>query len=390
MAGVLPRLCLHAGRTACAIAMLMATHAAAQTRLSQSGDSKLAPEAILERSDGVIRGLQSLGPWAKQAELIQSMSRNVFDEYSWDAEEDHFAEQLVDRVVQIPPWQVMDRFHLAMDIIAERYELDEKQKARIGQRALWRSAHFAVNHAPAMLQLAEQILGARLEGRPFTQEEVARWSQLMEPLLREGQTEFARFCRDVEPLLEERQRELLARDHAADDRRTEQILAKLNDWKRGQWRPEDWGLQDDPLHRGWSPQIQSEVDSMPNERGRPRIDETQCAPTNEDAWGLYVRRFIRVYRLDQEQQNLAWAVLHDVRSRAAAHRAAAEQERGGLSHNARLDRLYENLFVELKDRLSRILTPRQIKLAQSLNVQRAVPDARPAAPGSSGSSDAHR
>jgi hypothetical protein len=345
-------------------------------------DPKTAPPAqktLVERSRKLIADLQRLGPWSEEAKLIRQINRNLFEEYGLNSEEDRFAEKLVSEVARIPPWDFMGRFELAFGMVTERYDLDPEQAAQIKAKVMWRTLRFAGKHALTMFEVSEEFLAARLEGRPFTAAEVARWSQAVEPLLLDSNGQFEALCREIEPLLHQDQRELLARDREAENRRRRLLMAKLGDWQQGKWRPEDWGLHDDPLHKEYfeGREVGAGIDPAradPSGKQPPRYD-----PADLDAWARYVNDFIRFYRLDEEQKTAARAILRDVRTQAEVHRAALLREAGRSKSSEHWVRTHTRLFEQLKRRLEQIPTDKQARAVRASTQPSVPPGATPPA-----------
>ena len=325
------------------------------------GEGTIAPD-FFERSRRLMEDAQRLGPWSEQARLINQANRHTFEQYGWNTEPDHFALRMITDVAEIPPWDFMGRFQRASTLIEKRYKLRPEQSAQVKQKVLLRSFKYMGRHAPTMFNMAEEFLAARLEGRAFSPEEVARWSNMAEPMLWDAQDELAKLRDDVEPLLDASQRELLARDLAADTRRAMRLMEKMEDWKRGKWRPEDWGLQEDPLHQASLGEPRAPGTTQPYVEESPS-QASAYEPTDLDAWGRYVNDFINRYELDPEQITAARAILQDVRTQAGVHRSALESESIDSHLPRRLARIYENLFEELKRRIGQIPTEKQRQTA---------------------------
>ena len=331
---------------------------AAQEPPGEEKQERKPARTLLERNRKLIRDLRSLGPWPEQAKLIRQANRNVFERYGWVSEEDRFAEKLAADVAQIPPWDFMGRFDAAFGAVAKRYQLDTEQTAQIKPRVIWRTMRLMGRHIPTLFDLSEEFLAARLERRPFTTEEVARWSQMSEPLMLDALEEFEGLYREVTPLLRPGQRELLDKDRAADLRRAKMMMERLGDWQQGKWEPQDWGLQDDPYHGG-RPDRGTTAPALEAADLQPVADVPQYDPGDEDAWQRYVRDFIRRYRLDAEQGTAARAILGDVRMRAGVYRSAMLGEVGGSGSAEGMARINVRLFEELKRRLDQIPTEKQ-------------------------------
>jgi hypothetical protein len=109
-----------------------------------------------------------------------------------------------------------------------------------------------------------------------------------------------------------------------------------------------------------------------------------------DAWGRYVEDFIVRFKLDSKQAQQSRLILGELRKRADEYRLAhkpdyeaSERIKEGPARNeevARLDKPIQGMFLELKDRLDRIPTEVQRKLADAAAASRSAttPASRPA------------
>jgi hypothetical protein len=143
----------------------------------------------------------------------------------------------------------------------------------------------------------------------------------------------AEFARSLRP----EQRKRFDRDVAATRRRVDQRMAMMRQWQKGTWRPQDWGLGNDPIHA-----------AVIQDAAEPRNRKTAPAPApaqgDPDEWTAYVTNFIVRYGLDDNQQVTAHSILDELRHRA----------RGKSDHEARAA-----LFEELKRRLDALPTRAQ-------------------------------
>jgi hypothetical protein len=344
-------------------AVLMAEREArSQERLEAQETTEEKPLSMLERSQRLVANIQKLGPWEEQAGLIQQAGDNLFQTYGWDSEADEFAQNMLRDITSIPPWDFSARFELVTQMISDRYDFTPEQLAQVQQKVMMQMFQFFGRHSSKIFQLSEEMISARAEGRPFSPEEVARWSRLAEPMMQEGLDVYERMCREVEPLLNERQREIMNRDRAGELRRARSMMARMEDWKQGRWKPEDWGLQDDPLHAGGKlpPGMQARYEARAEVSADPEFD-----PTDESAWARYVRWFITRYGLDTEQVTAAEAILQDVRTQARVFRSAGEAEASSSTSDDRMGRVLTQLFEQLKRRLNLIATLKQRQAVES-------------------------
>ena len=314
------------------------------------------PLSLLERSQRLVANIQKLGPWEEQAELIQRAGDNLFQTYGWDSEADGFAQNMLRDITSIPPWDFTARFERVTQMISDRYDFTPEQLAQVQQKVMMQMFQFFGRHSSKIFQLSEEMISARAQGRPFSPEEVARWARLAEPMMQDGLDVYERTCREVEPLLNERQREIMTRDRAGELRRARSILARMEDWKQGRWKPEDWGLKDDPLHTGGRlpPGMRARYEAREGVSADPEFD-----PTDESAWARYVKWFIARHSLDAEQITAAEAILQDVRTQARVFRSAGEAEANFSASDDRMGRVLTQLFEQLKRRLDLIPTFKQ-------------------------------
>ncbi len=148
------------------------------------------PLSLLERSQRLVANIQKLGPWEEQAELIQRAGDNLFQTYGWDSEADGFAQNMLRDISSIPPWDFSGRFELATQMISDRYDFTPEQLAQVQQKVMMQMFQFFGRHSSKIFQLSEEMISARAQGRPFSPEEVARWSRLAEPMMQESARTF--------------------------------------------------------------------------------------------------------------------------------------------------------------------------------------------------------
>lgn len=324
--------------------------------------------------------VKELGPWQTQARVIGDMVDSVFTRNGWTSESDVFARGLILQTASLPPWDVRGRIDTFTRILSARYRLTPEQQDALRQR-VWRDIITLTTRSfPAVLPTLGEMLETRAAGRPFTSQQVAGWVRTIRPLVNRNMSYMYESLDGFRATLTPSQQELLDRDVAAADRRAKTMFAQMNRWARGGWKPQDWGLDRDPIHAGGerSPSARRAPAVSPAQARRPRGDAGQRAPlaSDHDQWEQYVQQFISRYELDPAQQSSAWSIYEDLKSRADQWRASHADELAELqaqanegsdpqAREAARDRLDQSkqpladMFAELKDRLANLLTSEQ-------------------------------
>ena len=169
-------------------------------------------------------------------------------------------------------------------------------------------------------------------------------------------------------MLEPSKKRTLERDLQSFEKRrrfTNQMTAR---WSKGDWRPEDWGLQDDPAYAKVRAHSGGAI-----ERG---IGQSPSAPTGSGSnvvsrwvehdpgtWFAYVLEMKKRYDLDAGQMNTAQSIHSELVDRANRHIEARAEELDGVPVRQRAEHeAYEpirQLFYELQDRLEAVPTTTQ-------------------------------
>lgn len=368
---------------------------------------------LQERALELIRATQQLGNWEDQHySMVDAMDR-IYERNGWNSESDLFSLEMAREVGAIPPWEPQARMDKLMEMVGDRYLLDENQISTMQERFFQINVDLFSRHSDRIMEYAMDAIQTRAAGEPFSPDQIARWVELAEPVLqdvRDGfQSEARRFMEQLDP----EQQELLARDLQAADRRMGDMQRMSQKWKRGEWQPSDWGMEEDPIQmqyqwaeRGGSGQAaagRSAGGGSEATRGRQASDEPGAAneargsetvprasvTEPDDEWARYVREFIRVYQLNGEQQQRAWLIYRDAKERdevfqrrfarqleAARARGAADSEPVQAAvreqtekHKQERDRL----FNQMKRRLERLPTRAQRRNAETAFAAPVVP-----------------
>lgn len=326
--------------------------------------------------------LKELGPWQTHYRTVTHMVDQMFTRNGWNSEPDLFVRSLVTRVSAMPPWDVRGRIDTVVGQLSTRYQLSPDQRAELGKR-VWRDTITMTTRSfPAVLPTLKDMLETRTSGEPFTAEQVSQWMRTIRPIMKRNLTYVQGSISEFRESLTPAQCAILDRDLVAADRRITTWFTHMRVWERGQWTPEDWGLQGDAIHR--------RAANRPQLAGRkPRAQRQRTAPPAEivspsgrrmtrdqDPWAQHVQRFITRYKLDEGQQTSAWSIYEELRSRADQWLASHADElakiealaRDGVDAESRraaekrLDEqteVVQQMFEELKSRLDDLLTSDQ-------------------------------
>jgi hypothetical protein len=359
------------------------------TLLAQGSDDEQIPPDMAEHAKPTqtwkqavdfTQRVKELGPWQDQMPLINQMVDSMFTQNNWTSEPDVFARNLILQTASLPPWDVRGRIETFTNIVATRYQLNPQQQEELRQR-VWRDAvRLTTQSFPALLPTLTEMLQTRLEGRPFTPEQVSRWMRNTRPIMNRNMTYIQRSLTEFRTTLDPRQQALLDSDVAAADRRAADTFSRMEDWANGKWTPKDWGLERDPIHAqaqpAGEPVVRPGREDVERRMERARPAAEVVVSRDLDQWERYVQQFIGQYKLDAAQQTSAWSIYADVKARADQWRASHADELAELEATVReaadaaarqdaqqqLDGRKQPLaemFAELQQRLENLLTNEQ-------------------------------
>ena len=343
--------------SACFPLLLCLAQAEAQSGIA---DTK-GTEADMQALDEIVTlKAQKLGDWADQHRIISDVINNIWEQNNWTSEADSFARETALRIERIPPWQIKDRMEALIGSVKDRYRFDDRQTQQFQNQLFKEMLTNSLKYGPTLMRNLEEMLDTRLRGEPFTAQQVARWAQASDPLMKDMELDVQRFATEFGETLNENQRSIYKRDRESLNRRMDYFVQKHEAWKRGKWRVEDWGLQDDVLHR---PKSQSEL----AQEAVDRLIGRSAVPDEESTWRRYVRAFVRTYELDEAQKRAGGTILDDLVAQADRYRASKTDEISKLNPGERADHPVlepiRRMFTELKARLEVIPTERQRKRA---------------------------
>jgi len=333
---------------------------------SEGPDDRPDP-AVLESFHRLTEQMEGLD-WDNEYLSIERAVDNIWQRNRWTDEADRFARDLACEVAAVPPWEPMKRLNLANERISARYGLSQEQAGRFQRAMLSEAAGFLMRNAGVILEQTRDGMLARARGEPFTTQQVARWTKQSRPMILELRKSVDRIAKQLRPMLKPDKRRILQNDLKSVEKRRKFMDMMTIRWTEGKWRPEDWGLQDDPIHTAGGgsgrsvPQHPIRESSLKQEQYRS-LSIPRYIPHDPSTWFAYVLDFENRFNLDAAQLSTAESIHAELLERANGYaeihsetlKAVAPRERA--THEA-----YEPirlLFVELRERLDAIPTTAQ-------------------------------
>jgi len=358
----------------------------------QPAEPPREPTALEQATQQLLRLLRDKDSSEAAHTMILDLPR-VYARNGWTSEPDQFSLDLIREADALPPWQFEQQFNVLTGRLADRYLLDERQQRVLHDLLERESNTFIGQHVGQLIPVVVEALQTRLAGEPYTPEQVARWTEATTPVAVDARRRLQAASAEFMGVLDPQQRELVQTDLDAANRRIDRVQELRETWRRGEWDPADWGLEEDPIQReaelpDRAPQrLQGragqrsdasapENGTLPGAEGR-RLPRPTTSPAEDgDPWARYVRDFIRRYGLDEAQQQRAWIIFRSARERRNFHEQRYAQRiaqcrrelaaSGGEVLQRRLGELEktqattrEIIFEELKRRLERLPTRAQ-------------------------------
>jgi len=304
--------------------------------------------------------------WEREYASIQHAVNNVWRRNGWESEPHRFARDLVLEVAAIPPWEFMKRFERLNQRVGERYDLSASQRFQLQGAMIRETGKMLLGHADLIFDQAGEMLQARQAGRPFTAEEIARWTKESEPLMGEARAVIDRINGELGASMSPQQKQVFERDLGAFEQRWAVVQEMRSQWGQGRWKPEHWGLEDDPTQVGragpdaWRPGPGSSPvgPMMPEPAAIPR-----WKAHDPSTWFAYVLEVKGTYELDPGQMTTAESIHAELVGRATGYATRAGEDLLRVPEAERaVHPAYEpirELFAELQSRLEPIPTTAQ-------------------------------
>lgn len=311
----------------------------------------------LARLAGIAREAERLGDWNAVYEAAAPGIDEFWQKQGWDEEADLYALRILHEVASIPPWEFQQRIEHMSRAVRARYDLSQEQYEELQTRTYQMVGALVWRHGRTIFQQTREAVQTRLAGQPFTPEQVARWTREATPIIDEGRTMFEQIGQEISQDFTPEQLDIYKRDVASYRRRMAAMNEMRQRWERGEWQPEDWGLQHDPLHQhaARTASAKAPAPQKPEDAARKSRVSPVLSAFDETTWARYVRRFVERYSLDDAQAIAAWSILHELEDRAAVvrrarHRdalVAAQHLPGEALANAQISQLFEELVRRL-------------------------------------------
>ena len=366
----------------------------------------------------VLDGIENQVDWDEQNAYALAAIERLYELQGWNSEHDLFTLDVYREMSTLRPWQVSEQFDVLAGRCADRYMLDDTQTQILHDLLVRETCTLFVRHAGELLPLMAEVAHTRLNGQPFTTEQVTEWTHVLDPIFYDGRERVSAIAAELLEVFDPQQQELLLADLDETNRRLDRIQELGRLWWHGDWEPADWGLDQDPVqlgeHRGALRPHSTAPPAEPADRDEhsfaadsvaPRRNKTlapntdhpltsqpaKARPDELDAWTQFVRDFIARYHLDEAQQQRAWIIhrttcerrdlleerfarrrtqLSQAASPSAGEAFVTRQSELEQSHAATRDLLFE----AMKRRLERLPTRAQRRDATE------PPASRPARP----------
>ncbi|MCK4341093.1 MAG: hypothetical protein KAY37_05140 [Phycisphaerae bacterium] len=363
-------------------------------------------DIIEHASRQIFAGLEDDGGWDEHGGYMITAYERLYEVQGWDSEPDLFTLDVIREVGAIPPWQVRERFDALAARYADRYLLDEEQEQVYREMVERESIGLFVRHASQLLPDVLEAVQTRLAREPITAEQVERWSKEMAPVFMDMRDRIDVMTAELMENLDPEQQELFLVDLEALNHRLDRLDEMGAAWWEGDWKPEDWGMDRDPIQLGErrpdrtdktepgysgedaesgapaSNGVSKPLRTYPPPPGDVAVStQPTSRPAEElEAWAKYVRDFIRRYGLNDDQQRRAWTIYDNARQRRTFHQRRYDRKIERHQHHAaamedeklrqRLTEIEESwsstrkmIFEGMKRRLERLPTRRQRRAA---------------------------
>ncbi len=376
-----------------------ARHAKQASRRRQDGKQASAQNDLARQADDVVGKIRRLGTWDKQANEFEQALDQVYRMSGMNSESEQFFRRVLVETQKHPPWAVNERLQTGLEIIASRYQLNEEQTRQLKALIIRMAIGGFTKYGAKLMPLVREALDTRINRKPITPEQVARWTKVVRPIAEEYYADWDRSLQPLLKTLSPGQRQMVDKDLGILDRRLKELMGTMkNHWEKGKWKPEHWAMQNDPIQMGQvaavsAPPAQTEMLAahVSAQRGPMRLGESgpgraaaQTASAiplpDEDAWVSYVQAFCARYGLDKAQRASAYAILKDLQEQAQSYRstqgeaiaslqaqlrqAQSPEDRSAIQAELReVLRGVDELFGQLKTRLESIPTSDQMRRA---------------------------
>jgi len=327
----------------------------------------------LKEAEDIVKTTKAMG-WDRQQQMMEQATDEMFRQNGWNSEPDQFARNLLRDVGQIPPWQARERQEIFLNGLQGRLSLTHDQRILLNNEMQRETMAMMGRHFKDIVPVVLEVAKTRASDQPFTPEQVQRWSTSLEPIMGDSLETVKKLTQRLERTMTEEQRRILKQDMDALLKRHRDVEKMVVKWKRGEWSPADWGLQNDPIHAGVMQEIAQRSGANAS------TDQNWKDPSfanNESEWERYVRWFCDYFECDASQRTKSNAILKTAKQEAIRYRESRRDviaqyearivaEKNPAAKSTLTAELNKNLapigdmFQRMKDRLaSDVLTSAQ-------------------------------
>jgi len=201
-------------------------------------------------------------------------------------------------------WKIDSILDWYVSHITQYYNLNEAQENYTRKLLTVRVKKFLKDYETDVRSLAAEMLDYQFK-RELPPPEIAQdWANRGLPLYQAIREEIINGNMTWRQILTEEQKAKHDKDLELMKKQFGSFEKRLNRWKNGEVRPSDFGLT--------------------------RISERPVIRKSEDAWIHYVQRFIRIYKLDTSQSEVAYSIYREMQKRAADYRNEHKDEFASL------------------------------------------------------------
>lgn len=255
------------------------------------------------------------------------------------------------------------------------FEMDEDQRGKVRERMVKQWSEFLTEKRGEIQPLANEFMEMRLNLNPPEKESVKQWAERAMPVFDEARKQITESHGTFREVLRPEQRLKFEAEAFQMGVGMQIAEEKIKLWKEGEFDKNDiWAGSPAPRQdRRQNRRRRMEEQRAAREEMESRTESDQIV-IEMGAWEKYVAGFIARFTLDQGQRDAAGSFLHEMKTRALAHRdrhrdEIAKMERAIRENSGSEDEttdikkqllsLYgpiDEMFQELKDRLDKLPT----------------------------------
>jgi len=316
---------------------------------------------------------EEIGPkgWETEYNNIEHALGRIWNDNGWHGESDRFALDVARGIMAIPPWRPLDRIDLAVRRYGQRFGLQEDQMLQMKGFLGAELVGLLSRHGELILEQAGEAFEARRDKQPFTAEQVARWVKDAEPMSEDAKAAVERMIGEFKKVVGPEKQEILERDLESYRNRTKHFDELTEQWKKGEWRAEHWGMQSDPIQspRRRVDEREGEIaDANGADSDRRRPIRGQWFPYDPETWVYYVHHVKEHFQFDASQFNTAESIHSEVAGRAREYMKSRKESLEAIRFADRATHAeyaeIRALFEGLQERLDALPTSTQRETAR--------------------------